>query len=485
MSTVSVAVSKEKPPLYADHKKVYPRQVRGVFRRLKWIVLTVLLAIYYSLPWIRWDRGLDAPAQAVLLDVSGRRLYFFWIEIWPQEIYYLTGVLILAAVGLFLVTAVAGRLWCGYACPQTVWTDLFMLVERWVEGDRPARMQLDRTGFSLEKLKKKVLKHAIWLAISVITGGAWILYFVDAPTFMGQLWHASVSGPVLFFIGLFTTTTYLLAGYSREQVCTYMCPWPRFQSAMLDEDSLTVTYRDWRGEGRRPLRKSESWDERVATGGGDCIDCHQCVQVCPTGIDIRNGPQMECIGCGLCIDACNDMMSKIDRPGNLIAFDTERNHQARPLGLAPRYRAVRPRTLIYSLILIVIGAVMVTTLVFRPRLDISVLRDRAPLFVSLSGGEIRNGFTVKISNMTRQDRNFILTLPDLPQGEITVVGPDETPAKAVPLAARRDSVNTYRVYVRANISVLHGASTPLDFVLTEASGGETAHRDTVFLGPEH
>jgi cytochrome c oxidase accessory protein FixG len=297
--------SEEQPgkALFKNREKVYPRSVSGLFRRLKWAALIVLLAIYYIVPWIRWDRGPEAPDQAVLADMAGRRLYFFFIEIWPQEIYYLTGLLVLSAVALFLITSLAGRIWCGYACPQTVWTDLFMWVERKIEGDRSERIRLDKGPFTLGKLQKKLMKHGAWLLIALLTGGAWVMYFTDAPTLIHDLLHFQASAQSVFFIGLFTATTYLLAGWAREQVCTYMCPWPRFQSAMIDEDSLIVTYEAWRGEPRGAKRKDESWD-----GRGDCIDCKACVHVCPTGIDIRDGLQMECIGCGLCVDACNTIM---------------------------------------------------------------------------------------------------------------------------------------------------------------------------------
>ena len=228
--------------LFKERDKVYPKSVKGRFRTLKWTALILLLSIYYITPWIRWDRGPDAPDQAILIDMTGRRAYFFFIEIWPQQVYFLTGILIVAAIGLFLATSLFGRVWCGYACPQTVWTDLFMWVERKIEGDRGDRIRLDNGKFSMAKLRKKVAKHAAWIAISLATGGAWALYFYDAPTLMHDIAHFQVTAQATFFIFLFTGFTYLLAGWAREQVCTYMCPWPRFQSAMIDEDSLIVTY---------------------------------------------------------------------------------------------------------------------------------------------------------------------------------------------------------------------------------------------------
>jgi cytochrome c oxidase accessory protein FixG len=470
--------------LYAKHNKIYPKSVDGRFRRLKWMALIVLLGIYYVLPWIRWDRGPHAPDQAVLLDLPARRFYLFFIELWPQQIYYLTGALILAALGLFLATSLAGRIWCGYACPQTVWTDLFLWVERLTEGDRSERIRLDQGKWSFAKLRKKALKNAVWLAISLATGGAWIFYFTDAPTLVRDMVNLQASSTALGFIGLFTATTYLLAGFAREQVCCYMCPWPRFQSAMIDEESLIVTYEEWRGEGRGALRKSQSWEERQAQGLGDCIDCFNCVQVCPVGIDIRDGLQMQCIGCGLCADACDEVMVKIGRPTGLVKFDTHNNQVAlSTTGKPGPYKLFRPRTLIYMALMSIIGGAIVAGLVFKPGLDISVLRDRAPLYVPLSDGTIRNAYTFKISNMTRDPLDYTLTVDGVGGAVIAVAGEhQEVSAPQARLTAAPDAVTTYRIFVTAPRSGLKGASMPLNFRLTSAKG-ESATRDTVFLAP--
>src|SRR4051812_5931005 len=265
-------------PLFAPHEHVYPKSVKGPVRRIKWAVLCVCLAVYYLLPWLRWDRGPGQPNQAVLLDIADGRFYFFGLEIWPQEIYYLTGLLISGAILLFLVTSIAGRLWCGYACPQTVWTDLFLWVERRLEGDRAQRIRRDAQAWSAGKLARKLAKHAIWLVIAAATGGAWIMYYVDAPTLARNFFTGDAGVTAYSMAALFTATTYLLAGWAREQVCTYMCPWPRFQSAMLDDHSLIVTYQAWRGDPRGAHKQGSSWE-----GRGDCIDCHQCQAACPTG----------------------------------------------------------------------------------------------------------------------------------------------------------------------------------------------------------
>ena len=467
-------------PMYASRVKVHPKEIGGVFRRLKWAVLIALLAIYYVVPWIRWDRGPDAPDQAVLADIVNGRIYFFFIEIWPQELYYLTGLLILGAVGLFLVTSLAGRVWCGYTCPQTVWTDLFMWVERLIEGDRNARIRLDKAPMGAAKFAKRSLKHAVWLVIAAATGGAWIMYFNDAPTVVRNIFTGQASTAVYFFTGLFTATTYLLAGWAREQVCTYMCPWPRFQAAMFDEDTLIVTYEGWRGEPRGRHKKGQA-----AETLGDCVDCNLCVAVCPTGIDIRDGQQLECIGCALCIDACNSVMAKVGRPLNLITYDTERNQEARAAGApVPKYRLARPRTVLYSLLLLVVAGVMLWSLAFRATLDISVLHDRNPLFVTLSDGGIRNGYTIKILNKTLEGRSYLLGIEGLTAPSLTVVGQEGEGAGAAILEADADSVASYRIYLRLPREVVTDDTLTFYFTLTDPDSGEVARNETVFRGPK-
>lgn len=474
------AVSVDHQPLYADRVRIYPQKVEGPFRRFKWAVLVLLLAIYYLAPWLRWDRGPGAPDQALLIDMPARRAYFFFVEIWPQEVYYLTGLLVLGAVGLFLVTSLFGRVWCAYSCPQTVWTDLFMWVERMVEGDRNARMRLDKGPWTAARIIKKVAKHATWVLISALTGGAWVMYFTDAPTLVVDLLNFQVTGAVLFFILMFTAATYLLAGIAREQVCIYMCPWPRFQAAMFDEDTLTVTYEDWRGEARGKHKAGDSWE-----GRGHCVDCLQCVNVCPTGIDIRDGSQLECIGCGLCIDACNRIMERLDLPKGLIRLDTVSNQVARAQGGAAPFRLLRPRTLIYTGLLALVAAVMIYGLATRSTLEVNLLRDRNALFVMLSDGTIRNGYTFKIINRARADREFILTVSGIEGATLAVLG-GSSGSRAAVFSTRPDQVETYRVFITAPRQSLDGESTDISFVLEEDAmeNGENVIQDTVFLGPK-
>jgi len=462
--------------LYAKRVQVYPRKVSGRFRRLKWTALIALLGLYYVLPWVRWDRGPNAPDQAVLVDLNNERGYFFFIEIWPQEVYYLTGILVLAAIGLFLATSLAGRVWCGYACPQTVWTDLFMWVERQIEGDRSARIRLDKQPTSANKVVRKGAKHLAWLLIAFLTGGAWIMYFVDAPTVVSTFFVGAASTETYFFVGLFTFTTYLLAGWAREQVCTYMCPWPRFQAAMLDEDSLVVTYNKYRGEPRGPHRKGQEWGET-----SHCIDCKQCVAVCPTGIDIRDGIQLECIGCGLCVDACNEVMEKVGLPPHLIAFDTERRMAQRAEKKPQTYRLIRPRTVLYSFLLLGVATLMIVSLATRDTQGINVLHDRT-LFVKLSTGAIQNSYNIKILNKQRRERRFVLNTAGIAGAEIIVVGKTTVPAATVVLSAPADGLGEYRLHVRVPGKAVTSQEMPIRFVMTD-DAGQTIVRTTTFRAP--
>jgi cytochrome c oxidase accessory protein FixG len=477
---VSLRTRKAELPLYVTRIKVYPRAIKGLWRRVKWSALVVLLGLYYLVPWLRWDRGPGAPDQAILIDLDGRRGWFFDVVIWPQEIYFVTGFLILAAFGLFFATALFGRVWCGFACPQTVWTDLFMLVERLIEGDRNERMRFDRAPMSAAKAARKGLKHAAWIAIAAATGGAWIFYFVDAPTTLMKIFRGEASLEVYFFVGLFTVTTYTLAGWAREQVCTYMCPWPRFQAAMLDEQSVIVTYQKWRGEPRGKHKAGDSWE-----GRGDCVDCSLCVAVCPTGIDIRDGQQIECIGCGLCIDACNQTMGKVDRPRGLIRWDTLADQQAKERGEAgAAWRPVRPRTLLYAVLLGVVAAVMLVTFFLRTDTELTVQRDRSPNFVRLSNGDIRNSYTVKILNKRRSEQRFELVLDGLPSATLGFVGAEiEGSGTGTRLAVHPDAVGTFRVFVTVPPAAAPAGSKSVEFAVRDVDGHRRASHDAVFVGP--
>lgn len=449
--------------LFAKQKKIYPRRVWGRYRKLKWVTMIVLLGIYYLTPWLRWDRGEHAPSQAILIDMAHSRGYFFGIEIWPQEVYYITGILILAAVGLFFVTSLFGRVWCGYACPQTVWTDLFVWVERIVQGDRNARKKLDESPWTLKKISKIGLTHIIWLLISLCTGGAWVFYFNDAPTLMDQILHLDVPWSVGGWILGLTGSTYLMAGYAREQICTYVCPYSRFQSAMFDKDTLVIAYDEKRGEKRGKHKAGESWE-----GRGHCIDCDSCVVVCPMGIDIRNGLQMECIACGLCVDACNNVMDKVGLPQGLIRYDTT---HARECNEKPKLHLLRPRTFWYVGIMLVVGSLMLFTLINRSPVDVVVLHDRNPLFVTLSDGSIRNGYTLTILNKTLEDQSYTLELVGLEGTKVHIQqNSDVSPSD---LRVFADTSAHFRVFVTAPKQ-----TTPrVDFTF-KVTNNSTRHQDT-------
>ncbi len=468
--------------LYKKRVKVYPKAVRGSFRRMKWIILVLTLTIYYVTPWLRWDRGPYAPNQAVLVDLAGRRFFFGPIEIWPQEFYYVAGLLIMAGIGLFLVTSAFGRAWCGYTCPQTVWTDLFMLVERWIEGDRNARMRFDKQPWTAGKIARRTSLHAVWLLIALVTGGAWVFYFADAPTLFRQLITGKAPLVAYGTIALLTGTTYWLAGWMREQVCTYMCPWPRIQTAMMDEDSFTVTYKGWRGEKRGSVKAAEL-DPEI----GDCVDCMACVNVCPTGIDIRNGPQLECITCALCIDACNDVMDKLERPRDLIGYTTLKRDAAEARGekLKPIWHTLlRPRILVYFAVWAAIGVLMLVVLAGRERTDMLVSQDRNPLYVQLSDGEIRNGYTIKVINKEQRPRDFTVSMTGLAGARLSDPLAGGEPEPTLTMTVPADAVATAHVQVRAPAASLGGKEHhSFTFVARAVDGEDTASKDARFSGP--
>lgn len=470
-------------PLFAASRKVYPQSVAGPFRRAKWLILFLCLGIYYLLPFLRWDRGPYLPNQAVLADIANNRFYFFFIEIWPQEVYYFTGLLILASFILFLMNAVAGRVWCGYLCPQTVWTDLFLSVERFFEGDRRERMRRDAEPWGFDTLWRKTAKHAVWLIIAWWTGGAWVLYFADAPTLVREIATFTAPLSAYVWIAILTFTTYTLAGMMREQVCKYMCPWPRIQAALTDDEALNVTYRYDRGEPRVSVKQAAKLRAQGAPAG-DCIDCFQCVAVCPTGIDIRDGAQIDCIQCGLCIDACDTVMTKIGRPNRLIAYDTDGNVQRRLAGLAAIYRPLRLRTLAYAALIAIVGGAMLWQLATRSIAGISVLHERAPLFVTLSDGSIRNAYTVRLLNKRPERRPFALTVSGLPGIRIEAIGAPPSADLRPVVTVDPDSSREARVLVTVPAGVPLVASQVITITASDLFAGETVRADDHFMAPE-
>ena len=454
---------------------VFPRRVKGNFRTMKWWILAATLGIYYVTPWLRWDRGPNLPDQAVLIDMSGRRFFFFMIEIWPHEFYFVAGLLIMAGLGLFLFTSALGRVWCGYACPQTVWTDLFILVERWIEGDRNARVRLHRQTWDGEKVRKRLVKWTVWLLIALGTGGAWVFYFTDAPTLAVDLVQGTAHPAAYITMGLLTATTFVFGGFAREQICIYACPWPRIQAAMVDEETLTIGYRDWRGEPR---------GKQSAEGNGDCIDCMACVNVCPQRIDIRDGQQLACITCGLCIDACNDVMAKIDKPLHLIGYLALTDEVRERAGQSPKSiwaHVFRPRTVMYTVLWAGVGVGLVVALFLRSPIDINVTPVRNPTFVTLSDGSIRNAYDMRLRNKSGEDKEFSVAVTSENPLALTLEG-REGLAVTVPA----NETMTQRVYLTAAA----GSAAAVDdrsaarLWVEEVGRTNRASHETIFNGKE-
>jgi cytochrome c oxidase accessory protein FixG len=476
-----VSSTEPAPSLYAAREPVFPKRVRGTFRSLKWIILAVTLGIYYITPWIRWDRGPSLPDQAVLLDLANRRFYFFWIEIWPHEFYFVAGLLIMAGLGLFLFTSALGRVWCGYACPQTVWTDLFILVERWIEGDRNARLRLHRQEkMDFRKLRLRVSKWVVWLLIGLATGGAWVFYFADAPTLLHDLVAGTAHPAAYVTMAVLTATTFFFGGFAREQICIYACPWPRIQAAMMDEDTITVGYREWRGEPRKHSEEVKAGAEQ-----GDCIDCMACVNVCPVGIDIRDGQQLECITCALCIDACDDIMAKIGKPRGLVdymALSDEVNERA---GKQPKNiwkHILRPRTIMYTALWSLVGIGLVFALFIRSDIELTVAPIRNPTFVTMSDGSIRNAYDIRLRNKTGEPRPFKLSVTGDQTLRIQLEG---TPYASVEVPA--DTAFQQRVYVvsPAGSTPSESERTDIRFWVEDLSTGDRAYKDSTFNGKEN
>ncbi|MBL1405240.1 MAG: cytochrome c oxidase accessory protein CcoG [Hyphomicrobiales bacterium] len=512
----SAVNSKEKQSLYAAREKIHPKRASGDFRKFKWWIMIVSLGIYYLTPWIRWDRGIGAPDQAVLLDMVNFRFYFFFIEIWPHEFYYVAGMLVMAGIGLFLVTSVFGRAWCGYTCPQTVWVDLFLVVERFIEGDRNARIKLDKKPLSISKAIKKIIKHTIWLVIGIATGGAWIFYFADAPTLLNSFIHGNAPMVAYFTVGILTATTYIFGGLMREQVCIYMCPWPRIQAAMLDEHSLTVTYNAWRGEQRSRNSKKQ---RQVNIPVGDCVDCNACVAVCPMGIDIRDGQQMECITCALCIDACDEVMDKVGLEKGLISYSTLNDytqnmqlsgatgsvteitgnkiydtivpakiHTGKGLvsgiKLTSWKNLLTPRNYVYLAFYSAIGLAILSVLAMRETLDVNILHDRNPVFVKLRDGSIRNGFEIKILNMRGQIRQFWIQTEGLNGALMKPAGSQNLPTKSLLVEVPADKLRALKVFVTLPKNEITSVRTHFKFKVTSLLGAETTSTDANFESPK-
>ena len=410
--------------LYEVQRKIYPRAVHGWFAGWRWGLVWITQLIFYAGPWLAWNGR-----QAVLFDIAGRKFYIFGLVFWPQDIVYLAVLLIISALTLFLFTAVAGRLWCGFACPQTVYTEIFMWIERVIEGDRNARMRLDKKRFSTRKVFLKGAKHGAWITLSLWTGFTFVGYFTPIEELWSEMLTLSFGAWEAFWVLFYGFATYGNAGWMREQVCKYMCPYARFQSAMFDNDTLIITYDRARGEPR---------GKAAAKGAGDCVDCGICVQACPTGIDIREGLQYECIGCAACIDGCDQVMDKLARPRGLIRYSTTHAMEGK------QTRVLRPRVLVYSAILIASAAATAASLYLRVPLKVDVIRDRAALAREV-GDEVENVYRLQIMNTTEQERRYEIRVRGLKDIEIesdrhVTVGPAASRMVPVRVRVERDEV---------------------------------------------
>lgn len=465
--------------LYAAREPIFPRRVKGPFRNLKWVIMAVTLGIYYITPWLRWDRGPNLPDQAVLVDLASRRFFFLWIEIWPHEFYFIAGLLIMAGLGLFLFTSALGRVWCGYACPQTVWTDLFILVERWIEGDRNARLRLHRQKkWDLRKVRLRVTKWVAWFLIGMATGGAWVFYFTDAPTLLNNLIAIQAHPAAYITIFVLTMTTFVFGGFMREQICIYACPWPRIQAAMMDEETLTVGYRYWRGEPRGKLNHTETEDPPA----GDCIDCMACVNVCPMGIDIREGQQLACITCALCIDACDDVMAKIGKPRGLIDYLALTDEETEKKGGAPRpiwQHVLRPRSVLYTVLWSGVGLALVFALFMRADIDLTVAPVRNPTFVLMSNGDVRNTYEIRLRNKNGEDRPFRVTV----KGDLALrTQLENTIYETVTVPADETKLVKFFVIAPGQSDISKREVSSIRIWVEDVINGDKAYKDTVFNG---
>ncbi len=433
--------------LYEIRRKIYPRAVTGSFATMRWVLVFLTQAVFYGLAWLQWN-----DRQAVLFDIASRKFYVFGLVLWPQDIVYLTVLLIISAYSLFLFTAVAGRLWCGYACPQTVYTEIFLWIERKVEGDRMARMKLDREATGARKVRLKATKHGLWIALSLWTGFTFVGYFTPIRELFGHVIALSTGPWETFWMLFYGFATYGNAGWMREQVCKYMCPYARFQGVMFDPDTLVITYDRERGEPRGGRSRSK---DAKATGLGDCVDCGICVQVCPTGIDIRNGLQYECIGCAACIDGCDQVMDKMGYARGLIRYSTENAVKLHEDKAGIIRRAFRPRVLVYAGILGLIVVVAAVMLWRREPVKVDVIRDRVPMAADSGDGTLQNVYRLQIMNTDETRRSFTISASGLEGLELTT--------RENPVELNGASSQMVPVRVKAKVAAQAHGSLPIEF----------------------
>lgn len=459
--------------LYKSADKIYARSVSGVFDRWRWVMVWATQLFFYGVPWLEWGGR-----QAMLFDLEAKRFYIFGLVFHPQDLIYLSFLLIVSALSLFLFTAVAGRLWCGFTCPQTVYTEIFMWIENKIEGDRIARMRLDDSKWNLNKVTRKSLKQVAWITFGLWTGVTFVGYFTPIRELVPSIIEWQLGGWETFWICFYGFATYGNAGYMREQVCKYMCPYARFQSAMFDDDTMIVTYDEARGEPRGARSKKVAEN---ANGLGSCIDCSICVQVCPTGIDIRNGLQYECIGCGACIDACDDVMDKMGYAKGLIKYSTQNGMTNRWSRQQMLRRLMRPRVLIYTAILVILTVGMVVSLYFKPDFRLDVLRDRGVLARFTDEGNIENVYTLKLENDTETIRDFDLKVSGLPELVMHLADGNAQDFKSLQPFEKRNVV----LELQLPDGAVRTGSHKILFEMTDQQSKETVKEKSVFIVPSN
>jgi cytochrome c oxidase accessory protein FixG len=448
--------------IYAKHEKIYPREVHGIFASLRVLGVAVLLGLFYGIAWLQWDGH-----QAVLFDLPARKFYIFGLTFWPQDFFYFAWLLVIAALSLFFFTALAGRLWCGYACPQTVWTELFLWIERKVEGTRNQQMKRDKSAMSIDKFRVKATKHFLWIALSLYTGFTFVGYFTPIRELAVSMVNFSLGPWETFWVLFYGFATYGNAGWMREQVCIYMCPYARFQSAMFDKDTLIISYDEKRGEPRGSRKRGTDLEK---AGLGDCIDCTLCKQVCPTGIDIREGLQYQCIGCAACIDVCDDVMDKMSYPRGLIRYTTEHSMAGKHTDI------VRPRTIMYLLLLAALSIGLVYAISQRMPLELDIIRDRNSLYRETGEGLVENVYTLKIINMDDSDHRYGLAVSGIDDLELVMREPTFT--------VTAGEVLSLPVSVRVDPVELKRAASEIEFTLTALDEPQLNRTETArFLGP--
>jgi len=453
--------------LYQAHQKIYPRSVSGLFSRWRWAMVFLTQLVFYCTPWLEWGQR-----QAVLFDLGARRFYIFNLVLYPQDFIYLTGILVISAFSLFLFTAVAGRLWCGYACPQTVYTEMFLWLEKLAEGDRSARMRRDAAPWNWDKLWRKSAKQLMWVALALWTGFTFVGYFTPIHALGGAVMQWTLGSWEIFWIFFYAFATYGFAGHMREQVCKYMCPYARFQSAMFDKDTLIVTYDKARGEPRGPRSKKA---DPAALQLGACVDCSLCVQVCPTGIDIRKGLQYECIGCGACADVCDTVMDKVGYARGLVKYSTENAIQQQWTSAQTLRHVLRPRVLVYTGILASVVLAMGVSLALRDPFKVDVVRDRGALARIAAGGKIENVYRLQIMNVTEQDLDFTIAATGLEGVQVAMDSP------SVPVASTQS--RWVAVRVQLPYDAMPAGSHPFHFEITALSGTAKVVEKSVFIVP--